>query len=191
MCTNRCQWANNSFEAYEQYHDLEWGVPTYDDKTFFEFLILEGAQAGLSWSTILKKRAGYRIAFADYAVNVVAKYDEAKIVELINFEGIVRNKLKIRSVINNAKLFIEVQEEFGTFSQYIWSFVNNKVIVGHWESSSQVPVTTLESDALSYNLKKRGFKFVGSTIMYAYLQATGLVNDHTQDCDRYQQILNS
>ncbi|UXP33459.1 DNA-3-methyladenine glycosylase I [Reichenbachiella agarivorans] len=191
MCKNRCQWARDSFEAYQKYHDEEWGVPVHDDKVHFEFLILEGAQAGLSWSTVIKKREGYREAFADFEVEKVAAYDEQKKEELRSFEGIIRNKLKINSAVNNARLFIEVQKEFGSFSQYIWSFVNHEVIVGHWKSMREVPATTKESDALSKDLKKRGFKFVGSTIMYAHMQATGLVNDHTIDCDRYQQLLDS
>lgn len=191
MCKNRCAWAEDTYEAYEKYHDDEWGVPIYDDQTHFEFLTLEGAQAGLSWSTILNKRDGYREAFLNFDVNAVAKFDEQKIEQLLKFEGIVRNKLKVNSVINNAKLFLEVQEEFGSFDTYIWSFVDNKTIIGHWESVSEVPVTTKESDALSKDLKKRGFKFVGSTIMYAYMQATGMVNDHTTDCYRYNELLES
>ncbi|MBU2914712.1 DNA-3-methyladenine glycosylase I [Reichenbachiella agariperforans] len=189
MCKNRCQWARDSFEAYERYHDEEWGVPVYDDKVHFEFLILEGAQAGLSWSTIIKKREGYRQAFADFDVQKVATYTDEKMEELRSFEGIVRNKLKIKSVVTNARLFIEIQKEFGSFSQYIWSFVKGEVIVGNWKQMSEVPATTPESDALSKDLKKRGFKFVGSTIMYAHMQATGLVNDHTVDCYRYHELL--
>lgn len=189
MCKNRCTWALNSYEAYEKYHDDEWGTPVHEDKVHFEFLILESAQAGLSWRTILNKREGYREAFADFDVHVVAKYDENKIAELIQFEGIVRNKLKINATVNNAKLFIAVQKEFGSFDSYVWSFVNNETLVGHWKTASEVPATTAESDALSKDLKKRGFKFVGSTIMYAYMQATGLVNDHTVDCFRYPELL--
>lgn len=189
MCQNRCGWAANSFEAYERYHDEEWGVPVYDDKIHFEFLILEGAQAGLSWSTIIKRRAGYREAFADFDVQKVAAYTEDKIQDLIQFDGIIRNQLKIRSAVNNAQRFIEVQKEFGSFSDYIWSFVGNKILVGHWQSMKEVPATTKESDALSKDLKKRGFKFVGSTIMYAHMQATGLVNDHSVDCFRYKELL--
>ncbi|MCV9388410.1 DNA-3-methyladenine glycosylase I [Reichenbachiella ulvae] len=189
MCKKRCGWAENSFEAYEKYHDEEWGVPVHDDKTHFEFLILEGAQAGLSWSTIIKKREGYRQAFADFDVEKVAKFSEEKIQELIQYEGIVRNKLKIRSAVTNARCFLEIQKEFGSFDNYIWGFVNHKVIVGHWKSMSEVPATTAESDALSKDLKKRGFKFVGSTIIYAHMQATGLVNDHSIDCFRYTELL--
>ncbi len=189
MCKKRCDWAKDSFEAYEKYHDEEWGVPVYDDKTHFEFLILEGAQAGLSWSTIIKKREGYRQAFADFEVEKVAQFSEEKISELIQYDGIVRNKLKIRSAVTNARCFLEVQNEFGSFIDYIWSFVKHEVIVGHWKSINEVPTTTSESDALSKDLKKRGFKFVGSTIMYAYMQATGLVNDHSTDCYRYAELL--
>lgn len=189
MCKTRCKWAIGHFDAYEKYHDLEWGVPVQDDERHFEFLILEGAQAGLSWSTILKKREGYRKAFANFDVNIVANFQEEKILELIQNASIIRNKLKIRSAVNNANRFIEVQKEFGSFNQYIWSFVDHKIIVGNWGSPSEVPVTTPESDALSKDLKKRGFKFVGSTIMYAYMQATGLVNDHTTDCYRLEELL--
>ncbi len=182
----RCEWADQQFEEYEAYHDKEWGVPVYNDQVHFEFLILEGAQAGLSWSTIIKKREGYRKAFSNFDVQKVAQYDEHKILELIEFEGIVRNKLKIRSAVTNAQHFIEIQNEFGSFSDYIWSFVDGKQIVNSWTSLDQVPATSAESDALSKDLKKRGFKFVGSTIMYAHMQACGLVNDHTIDCFRYE-----
>ena len=166
----------------------EWGVPVHDDHKHFEFLILESAQAGLSWSTVLNKRDGYREAFAEFDVNVVARYDESKIQELILNPGIIRNQQKIRAAVNNAQKFLEVQNEFGSFSQYIWSFVDNQTIVGHWKTSQDVPATTPESDALSKDLKKRGFKFVGSTIMYAHMQATGLVNDHTVDCFRFKEV---
>lgn len=189
MSKTKCQWAAGTFDAYEKYHDVEWGVPVHDDQTHFEFLILESAQAGLSWSTVLKKREGYRIAFADFDVNKVSKYDEEKIQELIQFDQIIRNKAKIRAAVNNAQRFIEVQKEFGSFSAYIWSFVDDKTIVGNWESMSDVPATTQESDSLSKDLKSRGFKFVGSTIIYAHMQATGLVNDHTTDCFRYSELL--
>jgi DNA-3-methyladenine glycosylase I len=185
---NRCGWAENQFEAYIKYHDEEWGVPVYDDKSHFEFLILEGAQAGLSWSTILKKREGYRNAFSDFDVQKVSQYDENKIQELILDASIVRNKLKIRGAVTNAQKFIAVQEEFGSFNQYIWGFVNGKPIVNHWKSMKECPATTKESDALSKDLKKRGFKFVGSTIIYAHMQACGLVNDHLTTCFRYGQV---
>tara|TARA_R110002050_G_scaffold129000_1_gene250405 strand:- start:2675 stop:3238 length:564 start_codon:yes stop_codon:yes gene_type:complete len=184
----KCDWCLNQFEAYEEYHDSEWGVPTLDDKTQFEFLILEGAQAGLSWSTILKRREGYRKAFANFEVEKVAQFSEEKILELLQDPGIIRNKLKVRSAVNNAKLFIEIQKEFGSFSKYIWRFVGGKPIVNKWTSMSEVPATTKESDALSKDLKKRGFKFCGSTIMYAHMQACGLVNDHTVDCFRYTEV---
>ena len=189
MNKTRCEWAVGHFDEYEKYHDTEWGVPVRDDQTHFEFLILEGAQAGLSWSTILKKREGYRKAFANFDVQAVAKFSEEKIQELILDPSIVRNKLKIRGTVTNAQRFMEVQKEFGSFSKYIWSFVNDEVIVGHWKSPNDVPATTPESDALSKDLKKRGFKFVGSTIMYAHMQATGLVNDHTTDCYRQKELL--
>ncbi|MFS8130917.1 MAG: DNA-3-methyladenine glycosylase I, partial [Candidatus Dojkabacteria bacterium] len=168
----RCTWAGSSLVDFEKYHDEEWGVPTHDDKVHFEFLILEGAQAGLSWKTILNRREGYRKAFANFDVNKVAKYDEKKFEELLQNPGIIRNKLKVRAEINNAKLFLEIQKEFGSFSKYIWSFVNNKPIINHHKEGEWV-ATSPESDALSKDLIKRGFKFVGSTIMYAHMQATG------------------
>lgn len=185
----RCGWAEGQFEDYIKYHDEEWGVPVHDDKKHFEFLILEGAQAGLSWATILKRREGYRNAFANFDVKKVAKFDEVKIQELLSDEGIIRNQLKVRSVVNNAQRFIEVQKEFGSFDKYIWSFVGGKPIVNQWKSMAEVPATTKESDALSKDLKKRGFKFVGSTIIYAHMQACGLVNDHTTDCFRYKEVI--
>jgi DNA-3-methyladenine glycosylase I len=178
----RCEWATDQFEEYVTYHDEEWGVPVHDDKVHFEFLILEGAQAGLSWATVLKKREGYRKSFADFDPQKVSEFDEDKIQELLQFEGIIRNKLKVRSAVTNARKFLEIQQEFGSFDNYIWRFVEGKPIINDWESLSEVPATTKESDALSKDLKKRGFKFVGSTIMYAYMQACGLVNDHTVDC---------
>lgn len=182
----RCGWAEGQFEEYVRYHDEEWGVPVHDDLTHFEFLILEGAQAGLSWATVLKKREGYRKAFANFEVQKVAAFDEAKIQELITFDGIIKNKLKIRSAVNNAQRFIEVQKEFGSFDKYIWSFVGGKPIVNKPKTMKDVPATSKESDALSKDLKKRGFKFVGSTIIYAHMQACGLVNDHTTDCFRFE-----
>lgn len=189
MHKKRCSWSENSFSAYKEYHDKEWGVPKYDDKIHFEFLILEAAQAGLSWSIILKKRAGYKDAFADFDVQKVAQFDKAKIQELILNPKIVRNKLKIISTVNNAQKFIEVQKEFGSFNKYIWSFTDNKIIVGNWKKMQDVPTTTPESNMLSKDLKKRGFKFVGSTIMYAYMQSMGLVNDHTTYCFRFKEVL--
>lgn len=184
----RCSWSHNSFEAYEKYHDEEWGVPVHDDLTHFEFLILEGAQAGLNWATIVKKREGYRQLFANFDPVVVAKYDQAKVDELLQNPAIIRNKLKVNAAVVNAQKFLEVQTEFGSFDKYVWSFVDGEPIINNWKRMSEVPATTAESDALSKDLKKRGFKFVGSTIMYAYMQACGLVNDHTTDCFRYKEI---
>jgi DNA-3-methyladenine glycosylase I len=185
MGQKRCEWAENNYPAYEKYHDEEWGKPVHDDKIHFEFLILESAQAGLSWSTVLNKREGYRKAFANFDVDKVAKYDKNKIEELIQNPEIIRNRLKINAAVNNARLFLDVQKEFGSFSKYIWSFVGGETIVGNWKSITEVPATSPESDALSKDLKKRGFKFVGSTIIYAHMQAAGLVNDHTVDCFCY------
>lgn len=185
---NKCAWCLNQFDAYEKYHDTEWGVPVYDDQTHFEFLILEGAQAGLSWATILKRRQGYRKAFANFDVQKVARFTEEQILQLIQDPSIIRNKLKIRATVSNAQKFIEVQQEFGSFTKYIWGFVNHAPIVNHWQSMSQVPATSAESDALSKDLKKRGFKFCGSTIMYAHMQATGLINDHEVSCFRHNQV---
>lgn len=187
----RCQWAEGQFDKYIKYHDEEWGVPVHDDQTHFEFLILEGAQAGLSWSTILKRREGYRDSFANFDPEKVAKFDEEKIQELLQFEGIIRNKLKVRSAVTNAQNFLEIQDEFGSFDNYVWQFVDGEPIVNHWKSLKEVPATTKESDALSKDLKKCGFKFVGSTIMYAYMQACGLVNDHTVNCFRYEELVGS
>lgn len=184
----RCEWATNQFEAYEIYHDTEWGVPVHDDKTHFEFLILEGAQAGLSWATILKRREGYRKAFANFDVEKVARYTPEKISEILHDPGVIRNKLKINGAVTNAKLFLEVQKEFGSFDQYIWGFVNHSPIVTNCKSMSEVRATSPESDALSKDLKKRGFKFCGSTIMYAHMQACGLINDHTVDCFRFKEV---
>jgi DNA-3-methyladenine glycosylase I len=188
MSVKRCDWAKNQFKEYVTYHDKEWGVPVHDDRTHFEFLILEGAQAGLSWSTILKRREGYRKSFADFDPQKVAKFDEARIQELLQFEGIIRNKLKVRSAVTNAQKFLEIQKEFGSFDAYIWEFVGGKPIINHWKSMKEVPASTKESDALSKDLKKRGFKFTGSTIMYAHMQACGLVMDHTTDCFRYDEL---
>ncbi|UXX80565.1 DNA-3-methyladenine glycosylase I [Reichenbachiella carrageenanivorans] len=189
MNKHKCEWALGHFDAYENYHDQEWGVPCHDDKIHFEFLILESAQAGLSWSTVLKKRAGYQLAFANFEVNQVAQFDESQIATLMINPAIIRNEQKIRAAVNNAQRFLEVQQEFSSFSKYIWSFVGDQPIVGHWATKQDVPATTAESDALSKDLKKRGFKFVGSTTIYAHMQATGLVNDHTTDCYRYQELL--
>ena len=182
-----CAWALSS-PSMQHYHDLEWGVPIHDDKMLFEFLILEGAQAGLSWSTILNKRTAYREAFDHFDVVTVASYDTHKIHELLANPGIVRNKLKIKSAVSNAKAFIAVQREFGSFDSYIWQFVQGKPLANAWGSAADIPVTTQVSDLMSKDLKQRGFKFVGSTICYAYMQAIGMVNDHTIDCYRHAEI---
>lgn len=183
----RCQWAGAD-PLYVAYHDLEWGVPVHDDRTIFEFLILEGAQAGLSWSTILKKRAAYRAAFDNFDPAVVAAYDEAKVAELLANPGIVRNRAKIASAIKNAQVFLAVQQEFGSFDAYIWQFVGGRVKQNSWQSLSEIPASTPESEAMSKDLRKRGFNFVGPTICYAHMQATGLVNDHVVDCFRYGEL---
>jgi len=177
----RCNWCKED-PLYVKYHDEEWGVPVHDDKTLFEFLVLEGAQAGLSWITILRKREGYKKAYDDFDFQKVALYDEAKIEELLLNPGIVRNKLKVRSSINNARLFMDVQKEFGSFDSYIWGFTDNLQVKNNWEDISQMPVTSELSDKVSKDLKKRGFKFTGSTIMYSYLQAVGIINDHMVWC---------
>lgn len=183
----RCTWCLK-FDQYVEYHDTEWGVPVHDDSIHFEFLILEGAQAGLSWATILKKREGYRKAFAEFDPLKVSRFTERRLEKILQDPGIIRNRLKVYAAVNNAKRFLEVQKEFGSFSDYIWSFVNGKPIVNHWKSLREVPATTKESDALSKDLIKRGFKFVGSTVMYAHMQACGLVNDHLLDCWRYASV---
>lgn len=183
----RCPWCLK-FDEYIQYHDEEWGKPVHDDNIHFEFLILEGAQAGLSWSTILRKREGYRKNFAGFDPVKVARFTEARIEKILLDPGIVRNRLKVVAAVNNAKRFLEVQKEFGTFSKYIWSFVGNKPIINKRKRIGDVPATTPESDALSADLIKRGFKFVGSTVMYAHMQACGLVNDHLIDCWRYKPL---
>ena len=190
MC-KRCEWVTGQFPEYIKYHDEEWGIPVHDDRIHFEFLILEGAQAGLSWSTILKRREGYRNAFAGFDANIVATYDSNMIENLLLDKGIIRNRLKVQGTVINAREFLKVQQEFGSFDAYIWSFVDGKPIVNAWGKMPQLPATSQESDNLSKDLKKRGFKFVGSTIMYAHMQACGLVNDHTTDCFRYQEIINS
>lgn len=182
----RCKWAEGVSLGYIEYHDKEWGIPVYDDKVQFEFLILEGAQAGLSWSTILNKREGYRQAFADFDVQKVARFTTMRVEKLLGNPAIVRNRLKVQSAVTNAKAFIEVQEEFGSFSNYIWEFVDGTPIQNKFKKDSDIPATSPESDTLSKDLKKRGFKFVGSTIMYAHMQATGLVNDHVVSCFRYK-----
>ncbi len=182
----RCPWAYGSSPFYIRYHDAEWGVPVHDDRVQFEFLTLESAQAGLSWSTILNKREGYRKAFAGFDPEKVAKFTPARIEALLKDPSIVRNRLKVNAAVNNARLFLDVQKEFGTFSKYIWSFVGGKPKINRWARLSQLPASSKESDALSADLKKRGFKFVGTTIIYAHMQATGLVNDHLETCFRHR-----
>jgi DNA-3-methyladenine glycosylase I len=182
----RCSWATNDLSI--RYHDEEWGTPVHDDATLFEFLILEGAQAGLSWDTILKKRENYRAAFNYFDPKKIARYDRRKIQTLMNDAGIIRNRLKIASAIQNAKAFLQVQEEFGSFDTYIWQFTGGSPIVNSRRSMEQVPARTPESDAISKDLKKRGFSFVGTTICYAFMQAVGMVNDHLIGCFRYAQL---
>lgn len=184
---NRCPWCLG-FAEYITYHDTEWGVPAYDDRVHFEFLVLESAQAGLSWATVLKKRAGYRKAFADFDYQVVANFPESYVQELLQDSSIIRNAQKIRAAINNAARFMEVQREFGSFSDYIWSFVGGKPIQNSLQRGQAYSATSPESDALAKDLKKRGFKFLGSTIVYAHMQATGLINDHLVDCFRHEQV---
>ena len=183
----RCTWCEGVNDAYVEYHDTEWGVPVFDDRVQFEFLILEGAQAGLSWSTILNKRDGYRRNFADFDPVKVARFTDKRIEKILTDPGIVRNRLKVLSAVSNAKAFLKVQKEFGSFSDYIWGFVGGKPIQNRLREDSDVPATSPESDALSKDLKRRGFKFVGSTIIYAHMQATGMVNDHVTGCYRYKE----
>ena len=183
----RCEWGTVS-QLYIDYHDNEWGVPIHDDRTLFEFLILEGAQAGLSWETVLKKRENYRKAFSNFDPVKVSRYSDKKVEALMGNKGIIRNSLKITSAINNAKRFLEVQKEFESFETYIWQFVNGKPITNRFKSIQEIPATTKESDAMSKDLKKRGFTFVGPTICYANMQATGMVNDHIVGCFRYKEI---
>jgi DNA-3-methyladenine glycosylase I len=185
MQPTRCPWSEGVSPAYLEYHDTEWGVPVHDDRKQFEFLILEGAQAGLSWSTILHRRAGYRRAFADFDPHKVARFTPARIEKLLVDPGIIRNRLKVTSAVSNARAFLELQEEFGSFDRYIWGFVDGSPVINHWRRQSAVPATSAVSDALSKDMKKRGFRFVGSTILYAHLQATGLVNDHLVGCFRH------
>ena len=182
----RCRWAEGVNLDYIRYHDEEWGVPVHDDRTQFEFLILEGAQAGLSWSTILNKREGYRKSFAGFDPEKVARFTKKRIEKLLQEPAIVRNRLKVESAVTNAKAFLAVQEEFGSFCDYIWGFVDGGPVQNRFRKDADVPATSAESDALSKDLKKRGFRFVGSTIVYAHMQATGLVNDHVTACFRYK-----
>ena len=186
----RCPWCENSSlgAVYTDYHDREWGVPVHDDRVLFEFLILEGAQAGLSWSTILRKRESYRAAFAGFDPVAVARFSDKKTAALLLDTGIVRNRLKIQSAVTNANAFLAIQKEFGSFDAYIWTFVGGKPKQNPWASMKNVPAQTAESDAMSVDLKKRGFKFVGSTICYAFMQATGMVNDHLRSCFRHREV---
>ncbi len=187
MC-KRCPWVDLSKPDYIGYHDTEWGVPVHDDKVMFEFIVLESAQAGLSWYTILKRREGYRAAFADFDVQQVAQFDELKVEQLVNDTRIIRNRAKINAAIGNARVFLAIQKEFGSFSNYLWGFVNNTPIVNTIRTADDYMATSPESDAISKDLKKRGFKFFGSTICYAHMQACGLVNDHSEDCFRNTQV---
>ena len=189
MTINKCRWALNSPHE-EQYHDLEWGVPVHDERLLFEFLVLEGAQAGLSWSTILKKREAYRQAFDNFEAEKVARYDEQKIAELLANAEIIRNKLKISAAISNAAAFLDIQNKFGSFDSYIWRFVDYEPIQNSWKSQTELPASTRLSEIISKDLKKNGFKFVGPTICYAHMQATGMVNDHVVDCFRHSEIKN-
>jgi DNA-3-methyladenine glycosylase I len=183
----RCEWSLGN-DLMIAYHDTEWGVPVRDDTKLFEYVVLDGAQAGLSWNTILQRREGYRRAFDDYDIEKIIGYDDAKIASLLEDTGIIRNRLKVNSVVTNARCLIEVKAEFGSFSNYLWSFVSGETIRNAWQSMADVPATTQESDAMSKDMKKRGFKFVGSTICYAFMQSAGMVNDHRVDCFRYNEV---
>ncbi len=185
----RCEWASKS-ELERSYHDKEWGVPVHDDRKLFEFLILEGAQAGLSWSTILRKREGYRKAFDNFDARKISRYSNADVSRLLANPEIIRNKLKIEATIANARAFLKVQEEFGSFDRYIWQFVNGSPIQNSWKKMADIPSSSVESEAMSKDLRKRGFKFVGTTICYAFMQAVGMVNDHVVDCFRYKELRN-
>lgn len=184
----RCGWCGDD-DLYIRYHDEEWGKPVHDDKTLFEFLILEGAQAGLSWLTILRKRENYRKAFADFDAEKVARFGEKDVARLLNDAGIVRNRLKVAAAITNAAKFLELTEERGSFYKYMWDFIDGKQVVNCWKTLSEIPATSAVSDRISKDLKKRGFKFVGSTIIYSHMQATGMVNDHLVDCFRYREVM--
>ena len=187
MNKSRCEWCGKD-PLYINYHDKEWGVPIYKDQQLFEFLILETFQAGLSWITVLRKRQNFREAFDNFDYKKIVNYDEKKFDELIENTGIIRNKLKIRSTISNAKAFLKIQAEFGSFSKFIWKFVENKPIVNQWKNMSEIPAKTDLSDVISKELKIRGFKFIGSTVIYAFMQATGMVNDHALNCYRYHEV---
>jgi DNA-3-methyladenine glycosylase I len=186
----RCAWVPED-PLYRDYHDQEWGNPVHDDNRLFEFLVLEGSQAGLSWATILRKRENYRIAFNHFDPQLVARYDQSKIQELLTNPGIVRNKRKIEAAIQNARAFLEIQRQFGSFDAYIWQFTGGKTKINAWREITEIPAQTLESHFMSQDLRKRGFRFVGATICYAFMQAIGMVNDHTMDCFRYEQLLNA
>ena len=183
----RCRWAEFDLLSRE-YHDKEWGVPVHNDRKLFEFIILEGMQAGLSWSTILRKRENFRKAFDNFAPKKIARYDKREIKELLSNPGIIRNRLKIEAAIQNAKAFLAIQKEFGSFDKYIWQFVGGRPKINAWKTLKELPARTVESDAMSKDLKKRGFRFVGSTICYAHMQATGMVNDHITECFRYKEV---
>jgi DNA-3-methyladenine glycosylase I len=185
----RCEWANRD-EVEQSYHDNEWGVPIHDDRSLFEFLVLEGAQAGLSWSTILRKREGYRKAFDNFDARKISQYSEKNVSRLLANYEIIRNRLKINATITNARAFLQVQEQFGSFDHYIWQFVNGRPIQNSWEKLTDIPSSTPESEAMSKDLQRRGFKFVGTTICYAFMQAVGMVNDHVVSCFRYQELKN-
>lgn len=188
MASHRCSWAIGD-PLYQKYHDTEWGVPLHDDARLLEFLVLEGAQAGLSWITILRKRENYRAAFDGFDAKKIAAYDTRRIESLLNDTGIVRNRLKIQAAVTNAQKYLDIRSEFGSFDKFIWQFVGGKVKHGHWRSLLDIPSSTEESDAMSKELKRRGMKFVGTTICYAFMQATGMVNDHTVDCFRYAELV--
>ncbi|MBN4051945.1 DNA-3-methyladenine glycosylase I [Cytophagaceae bacterium AH-315-L13] len=184
----KCEWPADD-ELMMKYHDEEWGVPLFDDKKIFEFMVLDGFQAGLSWRTVLHKRENFRKAFEDYDLYKILRFDSKKIEALLNDKSIIRNKLKVNAVISNAQAFLKVQEEFGNFSKYMWQFVDNKPIVNKWKKWTEIPASTKESDIMSKELKKRGFKFVGTTICYAFMQAAGMVNDHTVNCFRHKELI--
>ena len=184
----RCQWSTFGNELYVDYHVKEWGTPVRNDRTHFEFLVLESAQAGLSWSTVLNKREGYRKAFADFDPIKVARFTDKRIEKLVTNPAIIRNRAKINAAVNNARLFLDIQDEFGSFDAYVWPFVGGQPIQNRWKTIKNIPVTTTESDALSKDMKRRGFRFFGSTICYAHMQAVGMVNDHTTDCFRYKEV---
>ena len=184
---NRCGWSEGN-DLYNNYHDMEWGVPVHDDQKFFEFLILEGAQAGLSWLTVLKKREAYREAFDGFDPHKVAAYSDEKMEDLLQNKGIIRNRLKVKSAAQNAQAFVSIQAEYGSFDQFIWSYMDGIPVVGHWNTLAEVPATTKLSDQISKELKKRGFHFVGPTIIYSFMQATGIVMDHLTSCFRYEEL---